>query len=91
MKDRHLRNTSDIVPACGGLEVPFTFNGARWLYVWDKATGDHGYLNLDTDIIHADYKPQPIPAQRINPTGSKTRICGAHPAGRSYVGRGVQA
>lgn len=88
MKDKHLGNTATIRPACGGLEVPFTYQGTRWLYVWDSATREHGYLNLDTDIIHDDYKPQPIPAQRIEPIEFNG---GALPRGRRYVGKGVAA
>lgn len=43
------------VPACGGQEVEFTHNGARWLYVWNPARNAHGYLNLDTDIVSENY------------------------------------
>jgi hypothetical protein len=88
MKDKYLGGTSHVVPACGGLEEPFFFNGTRWLYVWDSSTKEHGYLNLDTDIIHDDYKPQPIPAQRIEPIEFNG---GALPRGRRYVGKGVAA
>lgn len=43
------------VAASGGTEEPFTRNGVRYLYVWNAHTGDHAYLNLDTDIIDVDY------------------------------------
>ena len=46
------------VPACGGLEVPFTYNGTRWLYVFNPRRHEHGHLNLDTDIVH-DMLPRP--------------------------------
>ena len=39
------------VPACGGTEVPFTVDGTRYLYVYNPAIGESGYLNLDTDVI----------------------------------------
>jgi hypothetical protein len=40
------------IPACNGTEVEFrTRNGYRLLYVWQPSTGNHAYLNLDTDII----------------------------------------
>lgn len=39
------------IPACGGHEEPFTVNHTRWQYMYNPATGEHGYLNLDTDII----------------------------------------
>ena len=43
------------VPACGGTEVPFTTRtGKRLLYVWQPSTGNHAYLDLDTDIILSD-------------------------------------
>ncbi len=42
------------VPACGGAEEPFTHEGVRWLYVWNPATGEHAYLNLDTDLAQHD-------------------------------------
>jgi hypothetical protein len=45
------------VPGGGGTETPFTHNGTRWLYVWNHARMEHGYLNLDTDIVYDDYDP----------------------------------
>ena len=43
------------VPACGGLEVPFTGRtGRRLLYVYCRATGIHAYLDLGTDLILTD-------------------------------------
>lgn len=40
------------IPACGGTEVPFrTRTGRRLLYCWQPSTGDHAYLDMDTDII----------------------------------------
>lgn len=39
------------VSACGGTEQPMTVNGTRVLYCWHTGTGEHAYLNLDTDII----------------------------------------
>ena len=39
------------VPACGGTETPFTArNGMRLLYCWHTGTGEHAYINLDTDM-----------------------------------------
>jgi len=45
-------NADRWISACGGKEVPFTVNGTEWLYVWNPRTGEHGYLNLGTDIVH---------------------------------------
>lgn len=43
------------VPACGGLEVPFTTRtGKRLLYVYNHAEGRHAYLDLGTDLILTD-------------------------------------
>lgn len=42
------------VAACGGLEVPFTHQGTRYLYVWNPRQNTHGYLNLDTDIVEEE-------------------------------------
>jgi len=40
------------VPACGRTEVPFVSrSGIRLLYCWNPVTGQHAYLNCDTDII----------------------------------------
>lgn len=44
------------VPAGGGLETPFIHNGTPWLYVFNWATQEHGYLNLHTDIVEEDYR-----------------------------------
>ena len=49
------RRADTWVPACGGNETPFTFGGTRWLYVFNPATCKHGWLNLDTDVVHDYY------------------------------------
>lgn len=39
-------------PACSGTETPFiSRSGIRMLYCWQPSTGNHAYLNCDTDII----------------------------------------
>lgn len=46
------------LPASGGQETPINYNGRRYLYVYNPATGKHGYLNLDTDIMEdEDWTP----------------------------------
>lgn len=43
------------VPACGGLEQPFTMaDGTRYLYVFNPALREHALLNLTTDTIVRD-------------------------------------
>lgn len=43
------------VPACGGTETPFTArSGRRLMYCWNPATGQHGYIDCDTDTILTD-------------------------------------
>lgn len=43
------------VPAHGGTETPFvTRTGRRLLYVYQRTTGRHAYLDLDTDIVLTD-------------------------------------
>ena len=44
-------NADRYVPACGGMETVFQHNGTRWLYVFNPYRRQHGYLNLDTDIV----------------------------------------
>lgn len=40
------------VPACGGTEKPFrTRTGKLLLYVWNTGTGEHAYLDCETDLI----------------------------------------
>lgn len=42
-------------PACGGSEVPFkSRSGKRLQYVWQPSTGQHAYLDLDSDLILSD-------------------------------------
>jgi hypothetical protein len=49
------REQGNWVPACGGTEVPFkTRSGFRLLYCWQPSTGNHAYLNLDTDMLLSD-------------------------------------
>jgi hypothetical protein len=43
------------VPACQGTEEPFVSrSGKRLLYVWQPSTGQHAYLDLDSDTILSD-------------------------------------
>lgn len=43
------------VPASGGTEVPFmTRNRRKLLYCWNTHTGEHAYLDCDTDLILTD-------------------------------------
>ena len=39
------------VPACGGHELPFIVRGFRLQYMFNPATRQHAYYNLDTDTI----------------------------------------
>lgn len=45
------------VAACGGTEQPMTVSGVRVLYCWHTGTGEHSYINLDTDMpmTHAEF------------------------------------
>jgi hypothetical protein len=43
------------VPAGGGKEVPSRAkNGTRYLYVFNFATRQHGWLNLGTDVVELE-------------------------------------
>lgn len=43
------------IPANGGTEEPFIAkNGRRLLYCWQPLTGNHAYLDCDTDIMLTD-------------------------------------
>lgn len=40
------------MPACGGTEQPFTTRtGRRLQYLWNPTTGEHAYIDCDTDIL----------------------------------------
>ena len=58
-QDRQKRQTGVWVPACGGTEEPFwTRMGRRLQYCWQPATGDHAYLDVQTDLILDDTEAQ---------------------------------
>lgn len=42
------------VAACGGKEVPCIHGGIEYLYVYNHATNEHGYLNLSNDIVQSE-------------------------------------
>ena len=43
------------LPANGGTELPFvTRSGRRLQYLWQPTTGNHAYLDCDTDLILDD-------------------------------------
>jgi hypothetical protein len=46
-------------PACGGTETPFRArSGKRLLYCWQPSTGNHAYLDLDSDMFLTDEEAQ---------------------------------
>jgi hypothetical protein len=50
-----IREQGSWIPACNGTEVPFNARtGRRLLYCWQPSTGEHAYLDLDTDLILTD-------------------------------------
>lgn len=42
------------VAACGGQEIEFVHRGIPWLYVYNPARNEHGYLNMETDIVQPE-------------------------------------
>ena len=48
------RNADEWVAANCGTEVPFVKNGTMYLYVWSPYTGEHGFLDMGTDIVMSD-------------------------------------
>ena len=49
------------VPACNRTETPFmTRTGYRLLYCYQPSTGNHAYLNCDTDMILTDEEARRI-------------------------------
>lgn len=43
------------LPANGGTETPFrTRTGRKLLYCWQPSTGEHAYLDCETDLILSD-------------------------------------
>jgi hypothetical protein len=49
------KTQGDWYPASGGQEKPFVSrSGRRLLYCWQPSTGNHAYLDCDTDIILTD-------------------------------------
>ena len=61
-ENKRVRESADNdnwVPACGGDEKPFiSRSGKRLQYVWHPPTGQHAYLDLDTDTILSDEAAQ---------------------------------
>lgn len=48
----HKINKEVWVPANGGTETPYvTKSGHKVLYMWNKKTGEHAYLDLSRDIF----------------------------------------
>lgn len=50
------RQPDQWVPACGGAEEPFTYNGKRYLYMWNITTGQHAYYCANDDRFYVDYR-----------------------------------
>jgi hypothetical protein len=54
----HVKN-DNWIPACGGTEEPFVSrSGKRLQYVWQPSTGQHAYLDLDSDTVLSDEAAQ---------------------------------
>ena len=53
-----LRLADDWIPACGGWEVPFPFQGGRYLYCYNPRRRSHRYLDCQTDLLMPrDWQP----------------------------------
>lgn len=52
----NLERPGNWVPACGGTEEPFLADDGRTrlLYCWHTGTGQHAYMNLETDMVIPD-------------------------------------
>lgn len=68
--------SSTLVPACGGTEKPFTVNGRRWLYCWDRETSQHYYLDVDRDVVvwNRAFHPAWAPELEHEPDPNDSRI-----------------
>ena len=55
--DRAVKARADRwVPACGGNEIPYRDKlGRMVLYVFNPATGKHGFLDMGQDIVFEDH------------------------------------
>ena len=52
LQDELSMSKANWIPACNGTEEPFyTRNRRRLLYVWNTYTGEHAYLDCETDLI----------------------------------------
>ena len=49
----------DWMPACGGTEKEFIVDGTRWLYMWNRTTGQHAYYNVTDDVFELDVNFHP--------------------------------
>ena len=48
----HTVNRDQWVPANGETETPFTArNGQRLWYMWNRVTGEHAYLDVNSDVF----------------------------------------
>lgn len=65
---------SSLIPACGGLETPFTVNGVSWLYCWQPSTNRHCYLNLEAQEIYWDRSFHPASKDCVSETVQPTRF-----------------
>ena len=55
MKGGNMKREPNWIPACGGTERPFrTRTGKTLLYCWDTRSGNHAYLDCESDIILTD-------------------------------------
>jgi hypothetical protein len=55
LADAARKEQGNWVPACGGTEQPFTTrSGHRLLYCWQPSTGNHAYIDCNTDILLTD-------------------------------------
>ena len=53
--DKRKASEGDWFPACMGTERPFTTRTGRILqYCWQPSTGNHAYLDCQSDIILTD-------------------------------------
>ncbi|NIU01629.1 MAG: hypothetical protein GWN01_12155 [Nitrosopumilaceae archaeon] len=39
------------IPACGGTEKPFQYEGKQYLYMWNSKSGTHAYYCITDDVF----------------------------------------
>lgn len=73
-----------LMPACGGNESPFTFNGVQWIFCWHQVTNQRLYYNITESKAVWSPRFHPVTDPQYEYIGTLNAACMLHGVEDAY-------